>query len=476
MQTADRCRNLYDCGVIMTSHSNSDFLPSIQDNEFLPPISRWTTVSGLVIVVIVGIAFGLASVIKYKVTVKGQASVRPAGELRLVQAATEGPVLNISAKESQRVKQGDVIALIDRSHLQTKKSQLQSNLQQSRLQLVQIDAQISALNRQSGAEATRTSRAVDSAAAELNGRRREYQDKQVVSQAEVEEAKANLRAVKAALNAAQAKRDRYQPIAASGAISKNQLEEAQLGVAQQEQAVEAARAKLQRSQVALNPTDAEVAIATERIAQEKASGQASLATLVKEREALIQQRIEINKQLERDVRELQQVEVDLRQTTITATADGTISKLNLRNSGQMVRLGEEIAQIVPSNAPLQVKAVISPDDRNKLQEGQNVQMRVSACPYPDYGVLKGIVSQISQDTMTPQENRAAATDGIASSPNGKGTISFYKVTIEPENLSLGQGKNQCALQSGMEGSVDIISREETVLRFVLRKARLISDL
>ena len=288
MQTADRCRNLYDCGVIMTSHSNSDFLPSIQDNEFLPPISRWTTVSGLVIVVIVGIAFGLASVIKYKVTVKGQASVRPAGELRLVQAATEGPVLNISAKESQRVKQGDVIALIDRSHLQTKKSQLQSNLQQSRLQLVQIDAQISALNRQSGAEATRTSRAVDSAAAELNGRRREYQDKQVVSQAEVEEAKANLRAVKAALNAAQAKRDRYQPIAASGAISKNQLEEAQLGVAQQEQAVEAARAKLQRSQVALNPTDAEVAIATERIAQEKASGQASLATLVKEREALIQ--------------------------------------------------------------------------------------------------------------------------------------------------------------------------------------------
>ena len=467
---------IHASGVIMTSHSNSDCLPPIQDDEFLPPISRWTTVSGVVVVVIVGIAFALASVVKYKVTVKGQANIRPVGELRLVQAATEGPVMNIAVKENQRVKQGDVIATIDSSQLQTKKSQLQSTLQQSRLQLVQIDAQISALNRQSGAETNRTSRAVGSAEADLKGRRREHQNKQVVSQSEVEEAKANLGAVKAALNAAQLKRDRYLPIAASGAISKNQLEEAQLEVTQQEQAVEAARAKLQSAQAALNPTDAEVAIATERIAQESASGQVNLATLAKDREALLQQRIEISKQLERDDRELQQVEVNLRQTTLMATADGTISKLNLRNSGQMVRPGEEIAQIVPSNALLQVKAVISPDERNKLQEGQTVQMRVSACPYPDYGVLKGVVSQISQDTLTLQENRTAATDPTASSPNGNAATSFYRVTIEPESLSLGQGKNQCALQSGMEGSVDIISREETVLRFVLRKARLIADL
>lgn len=460
----------------MTGHSNSDFLPSIQDNEFLPPISRWTMVSGVVMVMILGIAFALASVIKYKVTVKGQATIRPVGELRLVQAATEGPVMNISVKENQRVKQGDVIATVDNSQLQTKKSQLQSSVHQSRLQLVQIDAQINALDRQSGAETNRTNRAVASAEAEQRGRRREHKNKQVVSQAEVEEAKANLKAVEAALNAAQLKRDRYQPIAASGAISKNQLEEARLEVAQQEQAVEAAQAKLQSAQTALNPTNAEVEIATERIAQESASGQVNLATLAKEREALMQQRIEISKQLDHDDRELQQVEVNLRQTTIMATADGTISKLNLRNSGQMVRPGEEIAQIVPSNALLQVKAVISPNERNKLQEGQTVQMRVSACPYPDYGVLKGVVSQISQDTMTTQENRAAATDPTASGSGRKAESAFYKVTVEPENLLLGQGKNQCALQSGMEGSVDIIAREESVLRFVLRKARLIADL
>ncbi len=53
--------------------------------------------------------------------------------------------------------------------------------------------------------------------------------------------------------------------------------------------------------------------------------------------------------------------------------------------------------------------------------------------------------------------------------------SVYKVKLEPERLTLSQGKNQCALQLGMEGRADIITNEETVLKFLLRKARLITD-
>ncbi|HBL13917.1 MAG TPA: HlyD family secretion protein, partial [Cyanobacteria bacterium UBA11162] len=60
--------------------------------------------------------------------------------------------------------------------------------------------------------------------------------------------------------------------------------------------------------------------------------------------------------------------------------------------------------------------------------------------------------------------------------NVSGTPSFYEVTIQPERLSLGDGTRQCLIQLGMEGRADIISREETVLQFLLRKARLITDL
>ncbi|WP_306558086.1 HlyD family efflux transporter periplasmic adaptor subunit [Nostoc sp. 'Peltigera malacea cyanobiont' DB3992] len=161
---------------------------------------------------------------------------------------------------------------------------------------------------------------------------------------------------------------------------------------------------------------------------------------------------------------------------ITATADGIVSKLNLRNSGQTVPAGQEIAQIVPSNVPLEVKAVVALQDKNKLKQGQTVQMRVSACPYPDYGTLKGKVKTISPDAIAPQANATTTGSTTPTSEKIAGVDAFYGVTIQPESLSLGKDNHQCALQLGMEGKVDIISREETVLQFFLRKARLIADL
>ena len=95
-------------------------------------------------------------------------------------------------------------------------------------------------------------------------------------------------------------------------------------------------------------------------------------------------------------------------------------------------------------------------------------MRVSACPYTDYGTLKGVVSQISKDTINPQSN---GNLGQQENPNSN----FYQVTIEPNSLFLDSGRNQCAIKLGMEGRADIITKEETVLRFVLRNAKLFMD-
>jgi multidrug efflux pump subunit AcrA (membrane-fusion protein) len=471
------------------------------------------------ILCVISLAIPVAAVAKYKVTVKGQAVVRPAGEIRIVQAATEGQVMQIYVKENQEVKKGDAVATIDDSRLQTKKSQLQTNIQQAKLQLVQINAQTHALTSQINAETDRINRAIASAKAELSGREREYQDKKITSVSELQEAdanirmarkelqaaiaqlkstQANLRASQAAWGAAKSKQHRYQSAAKQGALSQDQLEETQLIAQQQEQAVAvqtaavevqkqtierlqqavtAAIARRQRAIAALNPSNSEVAIATERIAQEKASGESSKATLEKEWQALVKQRIETEKQLERDTSDLKQIELDLKQTTITATSDGIVSQLNLRNPGQTVRAGEEVVQIVPSNVHHVIKAAVGSEDKNKLKIGQKVQMRVSACPYPDYGTLHGQVQTMSPDAITPQKNgnNTSAANTSASSPAATAG-SYYEVTIEPETLVLGKGKNQCHIQLGMEGRVDIISREETVLQFFLRKARLIADL
>jgi HlyD family type I secretion membrane fusion protein len=463
---------------MLTQHNpdpNPQFLPTVHEDEFLPPIGRWTRFGGLFIVAVVALTFPVASVAKYKETVKTQALVRPEGELRLVQSATEGQIMQITAKGNQEVKKGDVIATINDSRLQTQKSLLQDSIQQSRLQLVQMNAQINALNSQIMAETNRIDQNVAASTSDLARIEREYQDKQIISQAEVQETESNVKASTAALNAAQAKLNRYQSAATEGAISQDQLAEVQLEVQQQQQTVAAAKAKFARAQTALNPSDAEVAIATSRIAEAQATGEASLATLNKEREALIQQKIEINQQLNKDARELQQVNTDLQQTVITATTDGIISKLNLRNPGQTVRPGEEIAQIAPSNTKLTIKASVPAKEIGKLKKGQVAQMRVSACPYSDYGTLKGTVTDIPPDAVFPEPNNPNTPTTNNASNQQTGAAS-YEVAIEPNNTVLGKENNQCSVQLGMEGQADIITREETALQFLLRKARLTTNL
>lgn len=56
-----------------------------------------------------------------------------------------------------------------------------------------------------------------------------------------------------------------------------------------------------------------------------------------------------------DARELQQISRDLKKSVVKALADGTILKLDLRNSGKAVYPGDAIAQIALRDANLVVK-------------------------------------------------------------------------------------------------------------------------
>ncbi|MBD2778092.1 HlyD family secretion protein [Iningainema tapete] len=437
----------------MVSDSQESFLPPAKSEEFLPSISSWTTIGGLFLVGTVCVAFTVAAITKYNVTVRAPATVRPVGELRVVQAAVEGKILRIEVKENQVVKQGEAIALIDDSRQQTLKSQLQSKLELSRQQLGQIDAQLKSLESQRESETDLIKRTIASAQADLSGNQRSYQQQQVVTQTEVTEAAA-------ALELARVQLQQYQQLNNTGAI-------AQLQIKEKEQAFKAAQAKLERAKAALNPSAASVKIAIERIAQEKARGETTLARLNKQRDELIQRRVEINNQLSRDQKELQQINSELNKSVIKAPVTGTLLTLNLRNPSQIVRAGETIAQIAPNNAPLYIKARVAAADIgkvgvcqkqvNKCEQGK-VLLRISAYPYPEYGVLKGAVRVITADTITS----AAA--------------SYYEVTIQPERTYLTKGANWYHLQPGMEVTADIIAREETVLTYILRKARLLTDL
>ncbi|WP_017651154.1 HlyD family efflux transporter periplasmic adaptor subunit [Fortiea contorta] len=636
---------------------NQDHLSLVTANEFLPQIGKWINIGGGVLVSTFALALGLTSVLNYNVTVKVPASIRPEGELRIIQPAITGTVQKIAVQDNQVVYQGQAIAYLDDSRLQNQKSQLENSIWQSQLQLSPIDAQLGEINTQIEAQTHLINRTIIGAQAELGGTQRNYEDQQIKATADMTRAKAtltlarvqqerlrrekllsatvqeaaaalnlakvqqerlqrenlltaniqeattalnvakvqqerlqrenlltaniqeattalnvakvqqerlqrenlltaNIQEATAAFNLAKTQQERLQPVVVSGAISlsffeekaqavksaqakleqakanaknlqeekaqavksaqakleqakanaKNLQEEKAQAVKsaqakleqakanaknlqeEKAQAVKSAQAKLEqakanaknlqeekaqavtvaltnleKAQTAINPSNANVTVASERIQQEKARGEAMLAALKKEKETLLQQRLEFQKQLDNIRKQLQQVEIDLNKSIVRAPVTGTLLQLNLRNPGQVLQPGEALAQIAPLNAPIVIKAQVPAQSIDKVKTGQKVQMQVSACPYPDFGTLKGTVKIIAPDALPTDTN----------SPNSEKTkVSNYQVTIEPQTTYLSRGSRQCALKSGMEGKADIISRKETVLQFILRKARL----
>jgi HlyD family secretion protein len=455
-----------------------------ENDEFLPPISRWTSLAGISLIGTVATGITLSSWVKYNVTVKASGIVRPSGEIRVVQPQIEGTVKTILVKENQPIKIGDLIAQLDQEQLLIKKSQLQGNIQQGELQLIQIDAQVRNLNNQILAEKKVIDNIVNAAKADLSRNQREYQERKIntesefiTAEASLQKAQTNLQKAEADLEFAKIDSDRYKQLSQIGAIGRREFEQKQLVVQQSEltlaaekKSFEIAKIKVQTAKAAVNPTTAMVKIAQERIAQETAKGEANIASLNKEKQALIERRVQLQTQINQSQKELEQLEHQIRKSMIVATSNGIILKLNLRNPGQVVTANESIAEIVPDHASLVIKSIIPTNEIQKIAVGQKVQLRVDACPYPDYGTLKGEVKTISPDVMTTQTNHQNNYPDIATSN------SYFEATIQPENFNFGNSNHQCHIQPGMEVKADIISREETALQFMLRKARLITDL
>ena len=436
--------------------SNPAMLHVATPDEFFPQVSSWSRIGGTILVIAFVAMLLLSSVLRYKVTVKAQAAIRPAGELRIVQAQVEGPILNILVTQDQRIDEGSAIAFIDDSHLRTEQSKLQTALDNTSLQVAQLQAQLDALDRQVGAEQDLLQRRQSTAQAQLRLKEREREQLVATTAADVREAQAKV-------DLAREEMSRYTTLAEQGIVSDLELRERQAKLS-------SAEAQLTRVEAALNPSDAEIEIASENIVQQRARGEATLAMLLRERQQLLQRISENQTSFQNYEEDLRQIAADISRAVIRAPVSGVIQEFTLRNKGQVVQEGELVARIALADNALEVKAFVAIQDIGDVAVGQSVFMRVSACPYPDYGTLQATVTAISADAITSQDAGRMVERGAR-----LGSMTGYGVTARPEVLVLEDAGRSCKIQTGMEGRADIVSKEETVLQFLLRKARLITD-
>jgi adhesin transport system membrane fusion protein len=140
-----------------------------------------------------------------------------------------------------------------------------------------------------------------------------------------------------------------------------------------------------------------------------------------------------------------------RRLNLTAPVTGLVSGLSVKAINAVVKPGETLMELVPTQDPLVVMAQVSPQDIGQIEIGQRADVRVSAFDYAMYGTLEGKVERISATTFADQDGRQ-----------------FYRVRVRLARDYFGDNPKEGRLLPGMEVEVDVKTGVRSVLAYILK--------
>lgn len=161
-----------------------------------------------------------------------------------------------------------------------------------------------------------------------------------------------------------------------------------------------------------------------------------------------------------EVRELEVVELSIKECGIVAPIDGTINMLQNISVGDLMGEATEVATIIPKDSQLYKVEILVPNSEIAgLKKGEVVEYQFDALPYKEYGKLKGHITNISTDANSLRK------DGIG----GSG----YYITGALENKEVYSYKGErIHLKVGMTCDAYIIVEQKKILYYLLEKINL----
>lgn len=135
---------------------------------------------------------------------------------------------------------------------------------------------------------------------------------------------------------------------------------------------------------------------------------------------------------------------------IRAPQDGTVSALHLKTVGAVVQAGSVLAEIVPEEQGLTIRANLRPENVADVYLGQEARISLSAYDVSRYGSLAGVVKNVASNT-TEREGQPPFYETIITVPDPVFTKTGQSAEIIP----------------GMTVVVDIIGGKRTVLDYIL---------
>ncbi len=142
-------------------------------------------------------------------------------------------------------------------------------------------------------------------------------------------------------------------------------------------------------------------------------------------------------------------------TVIKAPVAGVVKYLKITTIGGVLRPGDEMMQISPTESDMVIEVKISPVDIGQLRLGLPVSVKLDAFDYSVYGSLTGELVYLSSDTLAEQ------------GPNGQ-TSSYYRAHVRLNPAQTNPMLAKLDLKPGMTATVDIRIGTRSVLKYLAK--------
>jgi adhesin transport system membrane fusion protein len=147
----------------------------------------------------------------------------------------------------------------------------------------------------------------------------------------------------------------------------------------------------------------------------------------------------------------------LAQTELTAPVDGVVKYLRVTTVGGVLRAGDELMQISPTDGESLLELKVNPADIGQLQTGMRANIRLDAYDYAIYGALTGELVYLSSDTLQDQ------------GPNGQAQTYYRaRVRLLPNAVAANPKLQPIVLKPGLTATVDILTGQRSVMRYLIK--------
>ena len=137
-------------------------------------------------------------------------------------------------------------------------------------------------------------------------------------------------------------------------------------------------------------------------------------------------------------------------TKIRAPEDGIVSAVHVNTIGAVVDGGAMVAEIVPVEDEVTIRARVNTDDVSKVAPGQKVNVTITSYDVSRYGQLEGIVDKVASNSTQDQN-----------------VPPYFVTMIKVPDPTFGKSGLEPEIVPGTPVVVDMIAGKRTILGYIL---------